>query len=584
MFCQNCGKKLDDDAEFCPYCGAPVEVEAPQNGVEEDHNKDGNNKSEDFSQHAQPEQSNNDSNSDTSYQNKKRTHSNSITFLRKKTKYIIGALLGVIVILCLISIFYKPVINMDDYVTISYEGYNTVGSAKAEFNYRKIASDNTGIESLSDAEDLLDDIGQNSQLDKQSELSNGDVVTYKWSISNSEKKQIERALHCKLKYKDIQQQVTGLKDAETYDPFESIEVTFDGVAPNGTASVNDNSGSWDISYEVSPSSGLSNGDTVTVYYSVNGYSSKENEKINEYCAENFGKIPTSTEKEYTVSGLSTYVQKLKDISDSEESTLESNATDIINAYIAKSYGNSNDKTFGDLKYIGRYLLCAKTQDGNTNPVNALDLVYKISVSLSDDYDGDSVEKTDVDYYCFVNFTDVKVNDDGEVTYDPDYVNVCGQYLSNNLYGYENLSSLYMDAVTANIDRYNHEDDVDEQADSSAKTAGKSTSDKESGNTDNRLSQDYIIPDSNSRLLTDADISGLSLQEINYAKNEIFARHGRRFKSSELQSYFDSKNWYSGTIDPDDFNDNLLSSTEKSNAEFLGKAEFAMDPKGYQLSE
>ena len=42
--------------------------------------------------------------------------------------------------------------------------------------------------------------------------------------------------------------------------------------------------------------------------------------------------------------------------------------------------------------------------------------------------------------------------------------------------------------------------------------------------------DYILPDSNSRYLTESDIQYLSIREINYAKNEIYARHGRRFQS------------------------------------------------------
>lgn len=32
MFCPKCGKKIVDDAAFCEYCGAPVEVEIPEQG------------------------------------------------------------------------------------------------------------------------------------------------------------------------------------------------------------------------------------------------------------------------------------------------------------------------------------------------------------------------------------------------------------------------------------------------------------------------------------------------------------------------------------------------------------------------
>ncbi len=29
MFCGNCGKEIEDTSEFCSYCGAAVEKEAP---------------------------------------------------------------------------------------------------------------------------------------------------------------------------------------------------------------------------------------------------------------------------------------------------------------------------------------------------------------------------------------------------------------------------------------------------------------------------------------------------------------------------------------------------------------------------
>ena len=98
--------------------------------------------------------------------------------------------------------------------------------------------------------------------------------------------------------------------------------------------------------------------------------------------------------------------------------------------------------------------------------------------------------------------------------------------------------------------------------------------------------EYILPESNSRYLTDSDIEGMSLREINYAKNEIYARHGRKFTSEELQTYFDSKSWYTGKYDPADFDENYSSSTlnnyEKKNAEFLSDKEFSIEPNGYQL--
>ncbi|MGN0400414.1 MAG: YARHG domain-containing protein [Blautia sp.] len=96
--------------------------------------------------------------------------------------------------------------------------------------------------------------------------------------------------------------------------------------------------------------------------------------------------------------------------------------------------------------------------------------------------------------------------------------------------------------------------------------------------------DYIIPDSNSKYLKESDLNGMTIQQINYAKNEIYARHGRKFKSNELQTYFNSKSWYRGTIEPSAFNENTLNDYEKKNAELLSKKEFSMESGGYKLDQ
>lgn len=102
-----------------------------------------------------------------------------------------------------------------------------------------------------------------------------------------------------------------------------------------------------------------------------------------------------------------------------------------------------------------------------------------------------------------------------------------------------------------------------------------------------LTADYIIPDSDTKLLTDSDIEGLSARELNYAKNEIYARHGRIFDSAELREYFESKSWYDGQYTADEFDEmsgSILNATEKANAEFLSDAENELSPGGYQLDQ
>ena len=118
-------------------------------------------------------------------------------------------------------------------------------------------------------------------------------------------------------------------------------------------------------------------------------------------------------------------------------------------------------------------------------------------------------------------------------------------------------------------------------------ADKEDKNKEDKNEEDK-NKDYILPASNTKLLTSSDIAGLSLKELNYAKNEIYARHGRKFDSNELRTYFESKSWYEGKYSAADFDTNysarILSETERKNAEFLKNAEYAMSGGGYQLDQ
>ena len=83
---------------------------------------------------------------------------------------------------------------------------------------------------------------------------------------------------------------------------------------------------------------------------------------------------------------------------------------------------------------------------------------------------------------------------------------------------------------------------------------------------------YIFYDSDSRYLTSSDLSGLSSWELKLARNEIYARHGRLFKDSSIQGYFNSCSWYYGYISPDNFDDDVLNSVEVYNVKLIKKYE------------
>ena len=66
------------------------------------------------------------------------------------------------------------------------------------------------------------------------------------------------------------------------------------------------------------------------------------------------------------------------------------------------------------------------------------------------------------------------------------------------------------------------------------------------------SGEYFFPESSNRYLTDEEISNYTSDQLELAKNEIYARHGRQFVTDYIADYFNSKSWYQGTIDPETF--------------------------------
>lgn len=86
------------------------------------------------------------------------------------------------------------------------------------------------------------------------------------------------------------------------------------------------------------------------------------------------------------------------------------------------------------------------------------------------------------------------------------------------------------------------------------------------------SEDYVFPNSNTQLLTEADLQGKTAEQLRIGRNEIYARHGRKFNDEALQNYFNSKSWYSGTVEANAFDEGVLNEFEKKNADFISSHE------------
>ena len=80
--------------------------------------------------------------------------------------------------------------------------------------------------------------------------------------------------------------------------------------------------------------------------------------------------------------------------------------------------------------------------------------------------------------------------------------------------------------------------------------------------------EYLIPGSDSRYITEADLIGFDAATARLARNEIFARHGYTFADPELQAYFEGKSWYTSIPGCNNSNPPDLNEYEDYNVRFI----------------
>ena len=75
-----------------------------------------------------------------------------------------------------------------------------------------------------------------------------------------------------------------------------------------------------------------------------------------------------------------------------------------------------------------------------------------------------------------------------------------------------------------------------------------------------VESEYIISDSDSRYLTEAELSVYTKEQLGYIRNEIYARRGYIFSQPEYSIYFNSRSWYVPRYSYDDFVSNVSFNT------------------------
>ena len=80
--------------------------------------------------------------------------------------------------------------------------------------------------------------------------------------------------------------------------------------------------------------------------------------------------------------------------------------------------------------------------------------------------------------------------------------------------------------------------------SATTSTGAKTATSAKTTTSKSTSGDYIISDSDTRKISESELTNFNAWQLKVARNEIYARYGRPFVHKDLQCYFAKKSWYS----------------------------------------
>ena len=438
MKCTNCGAELDKDSTFCTECGAKCETENP---VSEDQAVNSGAVVRPAPRPRKP--------------------------INKKILACVGAGIAAVIVVICILVANANTINLNKYLEVTYSGYDGYGQATATFDKDKFEKDygeklkkkinassgNASIWELvnSSATKIFLSSCVDGDLDETEGLSNGDEIVYEWDCND----ELAKNFGFKLKYKDKTYKVSDLKEIDTFDVFEGVEVKFDNASPCLKATLDlSNAKYTEISFELDKTSDIANGDKITISaYSYNG--------LVDTCIKSYKMVPETDKKEIEVSGQPSFITSPSDITESALESMKAQGVDNVKAHAARYFDQY--ETLTGVDYEKTYVLNTKTAGRGVQ--NYVVLVYKVTVDQKYDYPRYSGKKgtftNTTTYYWPLIFTDVKIDADKNTVVDLTDTSSAGEsiYVSSgsfkswNYTGFETIDKLYEKVVTAKSDAF-----------------------------------------------------------------------------------------------------------------------------------
>ena len=313
-------------------------------------------------------------------------------------------------------------IDMSDYIDLTYTGFNGYASVEANI-------DTTALAKTINDETLTSQIVNRTEfeIENNGNLSNGDEI--KITITTDEDWLEENGY--KLKSLEISLgEVENLSEATVLDAFTDISVTVSGMSPNLKAAVTNNSSNEflkTVRYTLSKSTGISNGETITITANYD-----EEDAIEQ------GFVLESDTYEYTVTAdvsypmsvselsattietmKSTYLEQARSKANDSKNIVHDNFTDYRVAGENAGYSSIGyswddnwelDITVGEPVLSSMYLLSAKdTSDG----FNYIYAIYRVPFTSK-------LAGVSYDWYITVEAQNVSVKSDGSLTENAAY--------------------------------------------------------------------------------------------------------------------------------------------------------------------
>ena len=389
-------------------------------------------------------------------------------------------------------------------------------------------------------------------------LQNGDTVTVSVKLNGyGDADDFTRQNGYTLSQTEKEYTVSGLTATTKIDPFENLEVQYDGISPALKVSVNEGlltePVKGNVTFSVENTGTLKVGDTFKIQAKAGSQLAKK------------GYALDPTEKEYTVEA-SEVDKYLEATDDADLTPLNDQLDDFVEASLSQYVGKDSTEFFlkthvgvGDgfgwttgsidsIQQVAAYLASSKeeqvTADDEDTPVmNRYFALYKVLLTTVDNF---NKKKEQVTSYLLVWCDNVISRSDGTFVWASE-----DSTEGNKIYT-DSQADESDQVVARNVTAMKGNYNVTELS-----TSGKSVNkkDKKSSAAKSSKSADdaeYLLPDSNTKEYSASYFDGYTKDELNMFINEIYAKHGRKFKTDSIQKYFDSKSWYQPKVEPDDF--------------------------------